>query len=571
MKKKVNLIIFIIALIIVSLLKQFLVHDLPIAANVGLGVDDMLMINMTDSIVNGNWIGEYNDIILTKGPTFPLILVAIYYLKIDYITMMTVLYTLSCLCLIFVLNKRIKSKFLLFLIYALTIFTPVMYSYQVMQRVYRNAIIPSLAIFIISGYLYLFFTRNDEKKTKWRLFASFATGFALALFWYTREDSIWMIPFIIFISAATVISILIESRKITKKFLKTLLIILIPIIVVLGYKNIICYQNLKHFGVYTVYNNEAYKKAMKSLKEVKKYYYYDNIDITTTKLQKISQVSGALANIYPRLIELVYGYSLIDSSPENGEVVNGWFPWALKGAMSEKGYYLDARKTNDFYNTLHAEIQNGLKNGTLEREDVKPDIVKELNKLFYWAGQTFKTLYKYDDITFYAVTSNYDAGFDTKYKEFAEFTGNKFIVYENDESIIEKYFENVDNYENEIKFKVEIINKLINIYRVLNAIVFSIGVILYVIFSTITIIQTFKKKFHNLEMWIVISGIVGAMLSLVFGIAYETAFNANVITAMYLSAAYPLMLIFGMTMIVYAYNKCVEYLKNKNTEINNEN
>ena len=110
MKKKVNLIIFIIALIIVSLLKQFLVHDLPIAANVGLGVDDMLMINMTDSIVNGNWIGEYNDIILTKGPTFPLILVAIYYLKIDYITMMTVLYTLSCLCLIFVLNKRIKSK-----------------------------------------------------------------------------------------------------------------------------------------------------------------------------------------------------------------------------------------------------------------------------------------------------------------------------------------------------------------------------------------------------------------------------------------------------------------------------
>lgn len=570
MKKKVCIVLFLVAIVTLSILKQLLVYDLPIAANVALGIDDALMISMTKSITENNWIGDYGDAVISKGVTFPLILALSYFLKVDYISFITILFTVSCFCLVLVLSKKIKNKLALFLIFSITLFTPIMYSYQVMQRVYRNALIPSFAIMIISGYLYLFLSRNEEKYIK-RIIISILTGIVLALFWYTREDSIWMIPFIIFISAATVFSILIESRKITKNFLKTLLIILIPIIVVLGYKNIICYQNLKHFGVYTVYNNEAYKKAMKSLKEVKKYYYYDNIDITTTKLQKISQVSGALANIYPRLIELVYGYSLIDSSPENGEVVNGWFPWALKGAMSEKGYYLDARKTNDFYNTLHAEIQNGLKNGTLEREDVKPDIVKELNKLFYWAGQTFKTLYKYDDITFYAVTSNYDAGFDTKYKEFAEFTGNKFIVYENDESIIEKYFENVDNYENEIKFKVEIINKLINIYRVLNAIVFSIGVILYVIFSIITIIQIFKKKFHNLEMWIVISGIVGAMLSLVFGIAYETAFNANVITAMYLSAAYPLMLIFGMTMIVYAYNKCVEYLKNKNTEINNEN
>lgn len=160
-------------------MKQLLAYDLPIAANVGLAVDDMLMINMTDSIVNGKWIGGYNDVILSKGPTFPLILVAIYYLKIDYITMMTVLYTLSCLCLIHVLSKRIKNKFLIFAIYLFTIFTPIMYCYQVMQRVYRNAIIPSLAIFIISGYLYLFFTRNDENKTKWRLFASICTGLAL--------------------------------------------------------------------------------------------------------------------------------------------------------------------------------------------------------------------------------------------------------------------------------------------------------------------------------------------------------------------------------------------------------
>ena len=64
-------------------------------------------------------------------------------------------------------------------------------------------------------------------------------------------------------------------------------------------------------------------------------------------------------------------------------------------------------------------------------------------------------------------------------------------------------------------------------------------------------------------MWIAVSGILGAMLSLALGIAYETAFNANVITAMYLSATYPLMLIFGTVMVMISINKIIEIVKNK--------
>ena len=149
MRKKIILIVFIIAILIVSILKQTLVYDLPIRANVGLGIDDMLMIYMTNSIANGKWIGGYNDVILSKGVSFPLMLALCYYMHMDYITMMTLLYTFACLYLTYVLSKKIKNKIILFFIYTLTLFTPIMYSYQVMQRVYRNASIPSLSIFII--------------------------------------------------------------------------------------------------------------------------------------------------------------------------------------------------------------------------------------------------------------------------------------------------------------------------------------------------------------------------------------------------------------------------------------
>lgn len=573
MKNKICIIVFILAILMVSILKQVLVNDMPIAANVALGIDDALMISMTKSITENNWIGEYGDAVISKGVTFPLVLAFCYFTKIDYITMMTILYTIACLCLIAVLSKKIKSKIALFFIYLVTLFTPVMYSYQVMQRVYRNALIPSFAIMIISGYLYLLFSRNDEKFYK-RIIVSILTGIILALFWYTREDSIWMIPFITFISVSILIGTIAQNKKITKEFLKSLLVIIIPIVLVFGYKNIICYQNYKHFGVYTVYNNEAYNKAMKSLKKVKKYDYYDNIDFTTTKLQRVAEVASSLSQIHPRLIELIYGYSLIDSGPQDGEVVNGWFPWALKGTLSEFGYYSDAKNTNDFFNTLHYEIETALDSGKLEKEDVKPDIRNKVNKVFEQATKTFEALYRYDDLYFNVETGNYEKGFDSKYKDFAKFTNNKFVVYEDNENVSGRYFENVDNYENEIKSRVEIINNLIKNYKNINAVIFTTGIILYAIYSVVTLVQLFKKKFYNLEMWTVISGILGAMLSLAFGIAYETAFNANVITAMYLSATYPLMLIFGMVMIVISIMKVVEFIKNrkiKRLEKSNEN
>ena len=117
MKQKITLIVFIIAILIVSILKQMLVYDLPICANVELNIDDMLMINIVDNIVNENWLGKYDDVILSKGLSFPLILVLCYYVHIDYITMMTALYTFACLYLILVLSKRIKNKIILFFIY----------------------------------------------------------------------------------------------------------------------------------------------------------------------------------------------------------------------------------------------------------------------------------------------------------------------------------------------------------------------------------------------------------------------------------------------------------------------
>ena len=565
MRKKIILIVFIIAILIVSILKQALVYDLPIRANVGLGIDDMLMIYITDNIANGKWVGEYNDVILSKGLSFPLILVLCYYLHVDYITMMTLLYTFACLYLTFVLSKKIKNKIILFFIYTLVLFTPIMYSYQVMQRVYRNAIVPSLSIFIIAAYLNLFFTRNEGISKK-RIATVIGMGVVFAIFWYTREDSIWILPYVIFISGAIIISKLVKDKKITKELFVTILILIIPFVMTFIYKNILSYINYKHFGVYTVYNNEQYNKAMDSLRKVKKYDYYDNIDFTIAKLKKVSEVT-CLKNIYGRLEGLVYGYSLFDSSPLDGEVANGWFPWAFRGAMQEYGYYQNAEATNNFLYTLHVQIEDALENGTLEKEDIKPSITERLKKILYETGNVFKFLYAYNDIEFLDDKVEYNQSEEYKYSLYEKYTKNKFLVYnlENNEYVY--YSDIIDDYKDKITPKIELVKRIMSMYKVISAILFTVGCLLYLILTIITIIHFIKKKFEILEIWVMSSGILGAMLSLVFGIAYETAFNANVITAMYLSAVYPLMIIFGSIIIGYSIMKIIEYLKSKKVKV----
>ena len=112
-------------------------------------------------------------------------------------------------------------------------------------------------------------------------------------------------------------------------------------------------------------------------------------------------------------------------------------------------------------------------------------------------------------------------------------------------------------------------NWVIKIYKVLNLITFVLAIVLYIIFTIIVFVGLFKKNLSRFEMWAVIPGVLGAMFTLIMGIAYETAFNAYVITAMYLSAVYSLMLIFSMLMIGQFIKIIVEKVKEKK-EINQE-
>ena len=155
-----------------------------------------------------------------------------------------------------------------------------------MQRVYRSSIIPAFAMFIVSGYTNLIFLK-DENSIKKKMPTIIGLSLVLPLFWYTREDSIWMVPYIVFMTGALIIFEFIKNKKDWKNIIKNILILFIPIIMIAVYANIQCIINYNKYGVYTVHNDEYYKKALSSMKKVKAYDDVERVDFTREKMNRV--------------------------------------------------------------------------------------------------------------------------------------------------------------------------------------------------------------------------------------------------------------------------------------------
>ncbi len=76
---------FVICMIVLAIIKQILVVNIPIAPYPNQAYDDQMMVDMAINIRAGNWLGEYTSNTLVKGPVFPFILALINYGGLSYI------------------------------------------------------------------------------------------------------------------------------------------------------------------------------------------------------------------------------------------------------------------------------------------------------------------------------------------------------------------------------------------------------------------------------------------------------------------------------------------------------
>lgn len=663
-KSKVGLVIFIILLVLLTIIKQALVADLPAYMLVHAKQDDALMVDMAINILNGNWLGEYSELIFTKGVMFPLFLCLGHVLGISYISFQTIVYTLSCMYFIYSIKDFIKSKWILLGIFICLIFNPVSFANNTLLRVYRNGITMSQVLLILGSYIGMYMNRTNKKKVA---FFSIFACIGFCTMYHTREDAFWILPFMLVVTII-LIALLIKDKK--KEILKTgkmlLVLYVLPFIMLTVVTNIISTINYYNYGIYTYneLNDSNFTACMKAIYSVKPNVEIEYVSNPKEKMERIAEVSPTFNEITDVLFNDNYiYYDSYDRKKGDGEVEDGWYFWLIRESVIETEGYDTAEKINEFYAKVTEEINQAIKQGKLEKQMTMPSSLMppwrkgNLGKLFSAFGEEIGFILNYDSVeismeksvvdskyiafeNFKNITKNFaylpeievqisgwyaniyteDVNLEVQDEEhnvlyvfsdlkedtiLRDYINNRFninhsgkvnyyarfnvsrdidklylVVKTNGEEILRQevlkdattnledengsllelkkvVYTDVSK-ENTAQKSISSLNKILDIYRSTGVAVFVIGFIIFVLFIIRLIYVLVKGKINenidSLNTVLILLGILLTVIVLMFGVAYNHIASCDSITYMYLSGAYPIVIMFWSVSI----GKCLE-------------
>lgn len=374
-------------IIILIIVKYLATTGLPIWIRDENTADESLMVDLADSLIKGNYLGEYSQFTLVKGIGFPVFLMIANIIGISYMAAVQILYIVACVCFLNTLTKFVENRKIKIFAFAFVLFMPYTYSTS-MMLVYRDNITISLSIIVISLLMNVFFYL--ECNIKRVLLNVFWVSLCWILLWNTREDTFWtIILYLVFLLICFVNIRKFQERVIYK--VKRFLIILIPGIMVLLSVQMISLINLVNYGVYTEneLNNSNYTKAVMLIMSIKPENDVDYVEITHDTLRELYNVSPSLNDISD-VIENEYTYgnmSKVGYNTDNEEINADWITWVLRGAASSHGYYESAQTAEDYWGHVYSEIQDAVDDGKLETRRIMPN-----RSLIYWPN------YRHDNV-----------------------------------------------------------------------------------------------------------------------------------------------------------------------------
>ena len=334
--------------------------------------DDQLMVDMAGNLLEGNWLGAYDNRRLIKGITFPVYLAINHMMGIPFLMSVTGLYGIACGIFTNALqkNKLVNRKWLLAIIFTVLFFSPVNGCTEALQRVYRNSLIPALVMVVFTCFINMYFSRK-ESKVRFLLW-SVCAGFSFAAFWNTREDSIWLLPFACGVSLITIVMIFLERASEDKhRWYKRVAVAVLPFLVLGAVNTGIKGINQIYYGEFI--RNElsegSFPDLMKAIYSVESEEDIFRTTVTRSTVEKIYEASPTFAQLKPALdANYGAGWDRTDGTLD-GQIMDGWFFWCLRDCIVASGHGSTATDLQEFCAQAAQEINAALASGKLDKRE----------------------------------------------------------------------------------------------------------------------------------------------------------------------------------------------------------
>lgn len=546
---------FLLFAIFFLIIKLILMKDVTIYAITTAFADDQLMVHIAEKLLRLNWLGGYNHYTLAKGCFFPFFLAVGKFFHIDFISCVQIFYALSCYLFLRAIRPVICFQWTIYPFYLLMLFNPIMASSEVIQRVYRNSITPAQVLLVFGGQLgfYLRYQYGKKFSMKWAI----VTTCGFISLWFSREDTIWVVPFLIVSAVVIFLKAIIHGffHNVTcKKRVQYIIILLLPFLALPACRLQITLINGVVYNSWT--DNElthgAFPKVMKALYAIDMEEPTPYTSIGREKIEKVYEISPTLASIQDSLDAVMDLYAAqsgrIEENKKCGNVENGWFFWALRDAVQLEGYYKDGRTVDRFYQAIYNEIEIAFKNGKLRQKATMPSALMPpwqpgmLSSLLSTIAQADAYVSSENEL-FLLDRIAVDDGSDG-IARFEWITGRHAVraVSSIDSYIYSDSLAYIDS-----NFSYSFFNSLAGIFRIISIPLASIGKICSLILLLLFFI---KKQKQNASILLMLSGIAGGLLCLYAGVAYNELRSCSSIAYMYLCGAYPLAQVFSVLAII---------------------
>ena len=358
----------VVVLLVLIAVKQWLAADVGVTVNGNAGHDDALFVQQAHSLMEGHWLGSYNELTLAKGPAYSIFLAAVGRVGCPLRQAQTLLYALACVAFVAALRPLVPSAGARLLLFAVLLFDPQSLSAGTVGRVLRVGIQPALVLATLAGFIGMA-TRIDQPVRRllgWALGA----GLAGAAFWYSREEGVWLVPSVLVL---VIVAAGLALRGVgDRKWLRSaMLAVPFGIVLLAGWS--LARINARWYGapVTVDFTNGSFPKAFGSLARITPAEFIPRVPLTKETRLRAYAVSPAFAELQPYLEGEYgdgwarYGWEGSDHPAAGKEIRGGWIPWALRGAALAAGHYENAASAERYWRQVAAEVNAVCADGRL--------------------------------------------------------------------------------------------------------------------------------------------------------------------------------------------------------------
>jgi hypothetical protein len=322
--------------------------------------DDLLFIRHAQSLLNGNWLGEYNQLTLIKEPFYPIFIALSNRLCIPLLAAQQILHALSCCIFIWAIWPVVKKKYVLLIVYIVLLLNPGSYNYPAIGRIFQLAIYAPLATMVLSFLLGMAIrsTQSFKKGVHWSL----GLGVALSLFWITRDESIFILPSLVLVFLFLLLSI---GRKSRKQFCQILFLSGLPFVLLTGTTLIIETINMTKYGVPAVVEitSDAFKAAYGGLLRIISDEERQFFPVVRDARLKAYAVSPTFKEIEKHLDGPIgEGWQNLSG---NNDIPAAFFIWAFRDSVAAAGFHKSGTEALQFYQKMGDEINAACDSGQL--------------------------------------------------------------------------------------------------------------------------------------------------------------------------------------------------------------